>query len=222
MEISNIDISTLLNMIDTFYNNAWNRLTIILVVFGSIGGIVGVAWPILLKKFSDYRAKIEVDKLEKNLKEQFQNLSNENVKLIEKGIEKGMNKLSKAIDNVVSKKLDDVDIKINDSRGLIWHTLGDIYDEKNDLKLAFEYYFYAFESYFYGKSEIGLQRVILRIRGCYEKIKDLSFLEGIENEHLKLIKNLNEINENLRYSDTIMEMEEEFNSLKKRLKELKN
>ncbi len=215
MEISNIDISTLLNMVDTFYNNAWDRLTIILVIVGGIGGIVGVAWPILLKKFSDYRAKIEVDKIEKNLKEQFQNLSNENVKLIEKG----MNKLSKAIDKVVSKKLDDVDIKINASRGLTWHTLGDIYDEKNDLKLAFMYYFFAFESYFSGKDESGLQRIILRIRGCYEKIKDLSFLKGIENEHLILIKNLNEINENSRYSNTIIEMEEEFNSLKKSLTE---
>lgn len=219
MEISNIDISTLLNMIDTFYNNAWNRLTIILIVVGGIGGLIGVAWPILLKMFSDYRAKIEVDKIEKNLKEQFQNLSNENVKLIEKEIEKGLSKLSKAIDKVVSKKLDDADIKINASRGLTWHTLGDIYYEKNDLKSAFIYYFSAFDSYFYGKDEAGLQRIILRIRRCYEKIKDLSFLEEIEKEHLKLIKDLNEINENSRYSNTIMEMEEEFNSLKKSLTE---
>ncbi len=219
MEISNIDISTLLNMIDTFYNNAWNRLTIILIIVGSIGGIVGVAWPILLKKFSDYHAKIEVDKLEKNLKEQFQNLSNENVKLIEKGIEKGMNKLSEAIDKVISKKLDDVDIKINVSRGLTWHTLGNIYEEKNDLKFAFKYYFYAFESYFYGKDESNLQKIISCIRRCYGKIEDLLFLKGIENEHLNLINKLIEINENSRYSNTIDEMKEKFNSLKKRLTE---
>jgi len=219
MEISNIDISTLLNMIDTFYNNAWNRLTIILIVVGSIGGIVGVAWPILLKKFSDYRTKIEVDKLEKNLKEQFQNLSDENVKLIEKGIEKEMNKLSEAIDKVISKKLDDVDIKINVSKGLIWHTLGTIYEEKNVLKSAFSYYFSAFKCYFYGKDESNLQNIILCIRRCYKKIKDLLFLKGIESEHLNLINKLKEINENSRYSNTINEMKEEFNSLKKRLKE---
>jgi len=215
MEISNIDISTLLNMIDTFYNNAWNRLTIILIVIGGIGGIVGVAWPMLLKKFSDYRAKIEVDKVENNLKEQFQNLSNENVKLIEKRIEKGMNTLSEAIEKVISKKLDNVDIKIEVSRGLIWHTLGNIYDEKNDLKLAFKYYFDAFDSYFYGKDEFNLQGIILCIKLCYKKIKDLSFLKEIENKHLNLIEKLNEINENSRYSKTINEMEEDFNSLKK-------
>ncbi|GAH71034.1 unnamed protein product [marine sediment metagenome] len=215
MEISNIDFSSLFEMVDTFYKNAWIALIVML-------GAVGVAWPIVLKKFSDYRAKIEVDKLEKNLREQFQNLSNENVKLIEKEIEKEMNKLSEAIDNVISKKLDDIDIKINVSRGLIWHTLGTIYEEKNELKSAFKYYFYAFECYFYGKNESNLQNIILCIRRCYEKIKDLSFLKGIENKHLNLINKLNEINENSRYSNTINEMEEEFNSLKKKLKKGKN
>lgn len=218
MEISNIDISTLLNMVDTFYNNAWNRLTIILIVFGSIGGLVGIAWPMLLKKFSDYHAKIEVEKVEKNLKEQFQNLSNENEKIIEKGIEKGMNALSEAIDKVVSKKLDDVDTKINRSRGLIWHVLGNLYHEKNDFKLAFNYYFNSSESYFNAKDESNLQRIIDCIKECYEEVKDLSLLKEMENNHLNLIKRLNKINENLRYSDTIEDLEEKFNSSKKRLK----
>jgi len=223
MEITNnIDISTLLNMIDTFYNNAWNRLTIILIVIGAIGGIVGVAWPLLLKKFSDYHAKIEVDKLEKNLKEQFQNLSNENVKLIEKGIEKEINTLSKAIDKVISKKLDDVDIEINVSKGLIWHVLGNLHYDKKDFKFAFKYFFYAFESYFNGKDESNLQIIINCIKICYEEVKDLSLLKEVENRHLHLIKRLNEINENSRYSNTIRDIEEKFNSSKKRLKEGKS
>ena len=32
MEISNTDISTFINMVDTFYNNAWNRL----VLYGAL------------------------------------------------------------------------------------------------------------------------------------------------------------------------------------------
>jgi len=219
MEISNIDISTLLNMIDTFYNNAWNRLTIILIVIGGIGGIVGVAWPMLLKKISDHNAKIEVDKLEKNLKEQFQNLSNENVKLIEKGIEKGMNTLSEAINKAVSKKLDEVDIKMNISRGLIWHVLGNTERDENQLELALKHYFYAFDYYFYGKDELNMQIIINAIEIIYEKVKDSSFLKEIENRHTDLIKKLYEINDNSRYSNTIDKIEEDFNSLKKRLKE---
>ena len=210
MEISNIDFSSLFEMVNTFYKNAWIALVVML-------GAVGVAWPLLLKKFSDYRAKIEVDKLEKNLKEQFQNLSNENVKLIEKGIEKEMNKLSEAIDKVISKKLDDVDIKINVSRGYICHILGTTHEEKNNLKSAFKYYFDAFDYYFDGKDENNLQNIIFCIRGCYEQIKDLSLLKEIKKKHLNLINKLNEINENSRYLNIIKEMEEEFNSLKKSL-----
>ena len=218
MEISNIDISTLLNMIDTFYNNAWNRLTIILIVIGGIGTIVGVAWPILLKKFSDYRAKIEVDKVENNLKEQFQNLSDENVKLLEKET----NKISEAIDKVISKKLEDVDIKINVTRGLIWHVLGNTERDGNQLESALKHYFYAFDFYFYGKDELNMQIIINAIEIIYKEVKDSSFLKEIENRHIDLIKKLYEINDNFRYSNTIDKIEEEFNNLKKRLKEDKN
>ena len=163
MEIPNTDISSFLKMIDSFYNNAWNRLTIILIIGGSI---IVVVLPIVFKLISDYRTKIRVDKVENNLKEQFQNRADENVKLIEKK----MDKISEAIDKVISKKLDAVDIKMDVSRGLIWHTLGSIYEEKNELKSAFNYYFSAFGSYFYGKDENNLQNIILCIRRCYEQI----------------------------------------------------
>lgn len=60
MEITNIDFSALLNMVDTFYSNAWNKLIILLA-------IVGVGWPVILKVYSDYRVKIKEEKLEKRL-----------------------------------------------------------------------------------------------------------------------------------------------------------
>jgi len=222
MEISNIDISTLLNMIDTFYNNAWNRLTIILIIVGGVIGLIGVAWPVLLKKFTDYQAKMEVEKLEKNLKDQFQNLSDENAKLIKNRIDKGMNTLSEEINKAVTKKLDDVDIKINVARGLIWHTLGRYCYDKKDFKLAFIYYFNAFESYYDGKDESNLQRIVNSIISCYEEVNDLSLLKKQEMNHSHLIEKLHEINENGRYSITIEKIEEKYKSSLKRLKEGKN
>ena len=195
MEISNIDISILLNMVDTFYNNAWNRLTIILIVIGGIGGIVGVAWPILLKKFSDYHAKIEVDKVENNLREQFQNLSNGNVKLIEKE----MNKFSEAIDKVISKKFEDTEKKICFAQGVNWHTIGNLMGEKKYTKLALEYYFAAFDEYFNGKHEGNMQKIIYAIKTQYGNIDNLLLYNEIKVKHLELIKKLKEINENSRY-----------------------
>lgn len=219
MEIPNVDVSTFLKMVDTFYNNAWDKLIIVLIVVGGIGGLVGVAWPMLLKKISDHSAKMEVEKLEKNLKDQFQNLSDENAKLIKNRIDKGMNTLSETINKDISKKLDDVDIKINSSRGLIAHVTGNLQFERNKLELALDSYFHAFNYYFYGKSEGNLQTIISCIEKCYKATQDLSLLKKIENSHSNLVKKLNEINENARYSNTIDKVEEEFNSLKKRIKE---
>ena len=215
MEIPNTDISSFLKMIDSFYNNAWNRLTIILIIGGSI---IVVVLPIIFKLISDYRTKIRVDKVENNLKEQFQNLSDENVKLIEKE----MDKISEAIDKVISKKLEDVDIKVNVSSGLIWHVLGNSELEKNQLELALKHFFYAFDCYFDGKNELNMQIIINNIETVYKEVKDLSLLKELENRHLDLIKKLYDINENSRYSNTIDKIEEEFNNLKKRLKEDKN
>ena len=215
MEIPNTDISSFLKMIDTFYNNAWNRLTIILIVGGSI---IVVVLPIILKLFSDYRARIQEDKLEKNLLKHFQNLSDKNMKLIEGKF----SEYFKEKDKVISQKLDTVDIQIKFVNGLVWGTLGNLMEEKGAIKSSLDYNFNAFDGFFDGKSEANLQNTISNIKRCYKKIKTLSLLKEIENRHLNLIKKLNKINENSRYLHTISEMEKEFNYIKERINKTKN
>jgi hypothetical protein len=211
MEITNIDFSALLNMVDTFYNNAWNRLILILA-------IVGVAWPLILKVYSDYRVKVKEEKLEKRLSEKIQNLNERNLKLINKKSDANIERMEK----LISEKLKNMDIQLNVSKGFIWHFQAKLYYDKKQYKSALELYFAAFGFYFNGKNELNLQRVIKYIKSCYAKVKDLSHLEEVENQHLDLIKKLNEINENLRYKDVINDIEEEFDSAKERLKEVKN
>jgi len=216
MEIPNTDISSFLKMIDSFYNNAWNRLTIILIIGGSI---VVVVLPIIFKMISDYRTKIRVDKVEKNLKEQSQNLSDENMKIIEKKLDEYF----KEKDKVISQNLNAVDIKIHAVSGLVWAALGNLMFEKKLIKSSLNYHFNSFEEFYDGESEANLQNSISIIKNLYKEITNLSLLKEIENRHLSLINKLNEINENSRYLNIINEMEEEFNSLKKRLtKEGKN
>ena len=70
MEISNTDILSFLKMIDSFYSNAWNNLTLTVVIAGSI---ILVVVPLIFKLVLDYRSKIQIDKIEKNLKEEFKN-----------------------------------------------------------------------------------------------------------------------------------------------------
>jgi hypothetical protein len=210
MEITNIDFSALLNMVDTFYSNAWNRLIITLA-------IVGVAWPIILKIYSDYHVKVKEEKLEKRLSEEIQNLNKKNLELINKKLDANI----EGVDKFISKKLENIDIKLSASRGLLWHVQGNLDYEKEEYDTALNYFFLAFENYFNGKDELNLQRILNCIKNCYKMVKDLSYLEKVENQHLDLIKKLNEINENLRYRDVITGIEEEFDSAKKRLKKSK-
>ena len=215
MEIPNTDISSFLKMIDSFYNNAWNRLTLILIIGGSI---IVVVLPIILKLFSDYRAKIQEDKLEKNLLKHFQNLSDKNMKLMEGKF----SEYFKEKDKVISQKLDTVDIQINSVSGLVWGTLGNLMEEKGEIKSSLNYNFNAFDDFLDGKSEANLQNTISNIKRLYKKIETLSLLKEIENRHLNLIKKLNEINENSRYLHIITEIEEEFNYIKERINKTKN
>jgi len=198
-------------MVDTFYNNAWNRLILILA-------IVGVAWPLILKVYSDYRVKAKEEKLEKRLSEKIQNLNERNLEIINKKSDANIERTEK----LISKKLKNIDIQLNLSKGFIWHFQATICYDNKQYKGALELYFDAVEFYFKGKDEVNLQRVIKYIKSCYAKVKKLSHLEEVENKHLDLIKKLNEINENLRYKDVINDIEEEFDSAKKRLKEVKN
>lgn len=206
MEITNIDFSAILQMVNTFYTNAWYLLIAVL-------GLATLVLPIVLKKFLDYRTKIEIDKVEENLKTQFQNLSDKNEKLItEKTIE-----IAKKSNEATDKKFDDINKKLEAQRGLSWHTLGIVYSQKEDYKLALQYYFYAFDSYFYGEDEMNMQKIIACIKTTYQNVKDLSLLEETEKKHIDLIEKLESINENHRYSNLIDGMNGELNNLKQRL-----
>jgi len=205
MEITNIDLSALLNMVDTFYNNAWNRLILILA-------IVGVAWPVILKFYSDYRVKVNEEKLEKRLSEKIQNINEKNIELLNKKNDLNMERFNK----VICKKIENIESKINVSKGYACHLQGNFNFEKKQYKDALTDYFAAFNHYFEGKDELNLQIIIESIKKCYTGIKDLSLLIEVESQHFNLIKKLDEINENLRYKNAIDDLKEAFNSAKKK------
>ena len=171
MEVTNIDFSALLNMVDTFYNNAWNRLIVVLA-------IAGVAWPLILKAYSDYRVKVKEEKLEKRLSEKIQNLNKRNLELLNKKSDTNIERMEK----LISEKLKNMDIQLNVSKGFIWHFQAKICYDKKQYKNALELYFTAFGFYFNGKDEVNLQRVIKYIKSCYAQVEDLSHLEEVENQ----------------------------------------
>lgn len=205
MEITNIDFSALLKMVDTFYNNAWNRLILILA-------IVGVAWPVILKFYSDYRVKVKEEKLEKRLSEKIQNLNEKNIELINKKNDANMERF----DKVIYKKLENIERRLNVSKGFVHHLQGNFNFEKKHYRNALTDYFFAFDYYFDGKDELNLQIMIKSIERCYARIKDLPLLIEVESQHFDLIKKLLEINENSRYKNAIDNIKKVFNFAKKK------
>lgn len=206
MEVTNIDLSALLNMVDTFYNNAWNRLIVVLA-------IAGVAWPLILKAYSDYRVRIKEEKLEKKFSEKIQKLNESNLELINKKNDANMEKLEKFI----SEQIGNIEMKLNTSTGGIFHVQGNVNFEKKQFRDALDSYFVAFHYLYDGKDEQNLQNVINNIIKCYTRIEDLPLLIEVESEHVDLIEKLLKINENSRYKNTIDKIEKTFNTSKKKL-----
>ncbi len=206
MEVTNIDFSALLNMVDTFYNNAWNRLIVLLA-------IAGVVWPLILKVYSDYRVRIKEEKLEKKFSEKIQKLNESNLELINKKNDANMEKS----DKLISEKIENVEMKLNTSMGGIFHIQGNINFEKKQFREALDSYFIAFKYFYDGKKEQHLQVVIINIIKCYTQIKDLPLLIEVESRHVDLIEKLLKINKNSRYKNTIDEIKKAFNTAKKGL-----
>jgi len=206
MEVTNIDFSALLNMVDTFYSNAWNRLIILLA-------IVGVAWPVILKVYSDYRVRIKEEKIEKKFSEKIQKLNESNLELINKKNDANMEKL----DKLISEQIENVEMKLNTSMGGIFYVQGNVNFEKKQFRDALNSYFVAFHYLYDGKNEQNLQNVINNIVKCYTQIKDLPLLIEVESQHVDLIKKLLKINDNSRYENTIDKIKKAFNAAKKRL-----
>jgi len=81
MQISTTDISAFLNMVDTFYNNAWNRL----VLYGAlIIVIAGIVIPIILQYISRIVQQGRNIEMENKLREELTNYVNLKGDTIEK------------------------------------------------------------------------------------------------------------------------------------------
>lgn len=73
--------ANLVYLLDQFYSNSWNKL---LIVFGAVGVLVGVAMPLFIEYLRKNSNKKEIEQhtvklknFEKNIQEEFDNLKNE-------------------------------------------------------------------------------------------------------------------------------------------------
>ncbi len=157
MEISNTDISTFLNMVDTFYNNAWNRL----ILYGAlIIVIVGIVIPIILHFMSQRVQKSRSVEMENKLKEELTNI----IDIKSNNIEK---KNKNILDNYFEKKekqikdmFDLLDRQSSFAVGLNYHNLGIRAVDKKEYSDAILFYISAGYNYMTAKKEDQLKIIL--------------------------------------------------------------
>jgi len=206
MEISNIDISTFLNMVDTFYNNAWNRL----VLYGAlIIVIVGIVLPIVLQWVSRRVQQSKNIEMENKLKEALTNIINIKSDNIEKKNKNILDNYFKEKEKETKNMLALLEGKISFSIGLNYHNLGmQMVDEKK-YSDAILYYIAAGNNYIDAKEETQLKIILGNIENAclnIQEIKDQFEVKEIKKSLDNFISKLEEKFPDNRYSLEIIKI----------------
>jgi len=203
MEISSTDISTFLNMVDTFYNNAWNRLLIFGVI---IFAIVGILLPILLETLSRRYQQSKNIEMEYKLREEFTSVVNLKAKSIEEKDKNIIDNYFEEKDKIFENKLTQLNRDISFSKALSFHNLGLNMVNDGDIPKATLFYISAGENYLYADSENNLKIILGNLAAtCLEigKIKDSFEVEEVEQALKVFISRLEEMFPDARYSSEI-------------------
>jgi replication initiation and membrane attachment protein DnaB len=203
MEISNTDISTFINMVDTFYNNAWNRL----VLYGAlIIVIAGIIMPIILQSMSQRVQKSKNIEMENKLRKELTSSINLEAKSIE---EKDRNIISnyfkekemelKDMSNLLNKK-------ISYSIGLNFHNLAVQSGKEGDCYHMIHYFISAAGNYIDAKNEGELKKILNALEDCgvyINKVKDSFDVKELKESLDNFISKLDAEYPDKRYSQEI-------------------
>ncbi|MBA7526271.1 hypothetical protein ES705_18432 [subsurface metagenome] len=203
MEIPNVDISTFLNMVDTFYNNAWNRL----VLYGALlVALIGIILPIASQWVSQRIQQGKNIEIENKLRKELTNYVNLKGDTIEK---KNIN----IIDNYFKEKemeIKDMESllnkKISYSIGINYHNLAIQSIKEKDYYYTMYYSISAGSNYVDADNEGELKKMLRTIeRHCLDlnKIKDAFEVEELKKLLYNIISKLETKYPDKRYSGEI-------------------
>jgi len=200
MEISNTDISSFLEMVDTFYNNAWNRLAL----YGALIIIlVGIILPIVSQWVSQRIQQGKNIEMENKLREELTNYVNLKGDTIEK-------KNIDIIDNYFKEKEMEIkhmssllNKKISYSIGINYHNLALQSAKEKDYYFMIFYSISAGSNYIDAGNESELKkmlRLIERYSLNINKIDDSFEVEELKKSLYNFISKLEAKYPNKRYS----------------------
>ena len=201
-----IDIVT---KVDTFYNNAWDKL----VLFGAIIFIiVGVVFPYIMQRVIRNQQKKDI-KL--NVKRFRQWVINQQ--------KKSEDEINDKVDKRFAAKVEELNEQMrknnNNGKALSFHVMGYYLFDKGDFINSFRNLILAAGYYFLAENYDGVHRMVSSLSKSLPNLKydDLIELQDVENISIfKLIKNLEEGKPGTLFKSDIIEVKNQINALKKK------
>jgi len=210
MEISNIDVSTLLNMIDTFYNNARNKL----VLFGGlIILIVGIVLPAILQWASQGIQKGKNIEMENKLRKELTNSINLKGKSIEEKNRNIIDNYFEEKEMEIKKISDSLEKRISLSIALNFYNMGAENEKAGYFYDAIRYYISAGEGFIEASDEGYLNMMLSNIKKCclnINKIKDQYEIDEVKKSLDGFISELEEKYADNRYFIEIKEIKKSY------------
>ena len=189
------EILDLVNKINEFYENSWNKL---IIVAAFILAVIGVIWPLIINMYQKRKFKNDENRIINNLNENI----NKKFKELEKTLEDKLNKKEKDIlNNVIEYKNEITSIK-----GGACHIQANTLLNNKFYPRALESFIFAAFSYIDCKDEYNLQTVLnIILSKCFPNM-DFNSLNELDklNQHIdELFSKLDQFNENKRYTQII-------------------
>lgn len=187
--MTNIDFLNAIETINNFYNHSFTNLLYLI-------GVLGIVYPIVLNIILNFRYKLKEKIIEKRLDEKIDNI----IKDKEKEFNIKLENYIKVLDEKNKKSFHNIIRGVNDVKGGLLHTIGNILLEKKDIKGAFDYYYDSFNLNFLAENQKGIQITLnLIINKIIPLIKKDDFYIYVEGKSKKIIEKLKNINENEIY-----------------------
>jgi len=198
-ELTPIEI---LEKLDLFYNNAWNKLIILLAV-------VGVVTPIIINWWQSRNLRFKEKKI----------LSELNLRIdskIESVQKKVVDDVNVKVHAVVDEFTDMVDEKIASVDAGTYHIQANDSLKEKDYPLAIEDFIVAAYKYLKGKDQLNMGRVNRLIKDNIESLtkEELEEMEITQKEPSDYINKLEKNNINFMYSDLITSLKQSVNNIK--------
>ena len=191
--MTNIDFLNAIETINNFYNHSFTNLLYLV-------GAIGIAWPILLNFLFNLRYKSRENIIEKKLNKKIDDI----IKDKENDFNIKLQNYIKELDEKNNKSFLDIVRGVNDVKGGLLHTIGNILLERKDIKGAFNYFYDSFNLCFTSGNPRGMQTTLnLIINNIVPLIKKDDFYIYVEEKSKKIIEKLKSINKNEIYDSLI-------------------